>query len=258
MMGRAQRVIAGNWKMNLGPSAARRLAAELAEAYESRDDRLLILFPPSLSLSAVRDELADREDIRLGVQNVYWEEAGAFTGELSATMAADAGAEFALIGHSERRHLFHESIKETQRKMGAVLGAGLRPLLCVGETLSERRAGQAQETVRQQLDPVFKDLDPEQADALLIAYEPVWAIGTGETASPADASEMHGFIRILADERFGPQRAAAIPILYGGSVKPANAKELLAAAEVDGVLVGGASLGAESFARIASGGLTAS
>ena len=165
-------------------------------------------------------------------------------------MAADAGASLALVGHSERRHVFGETPEDTARKVRAALDAGLRPVLCVGEKIEERRAGRAEATVREQLDAVLPGLAAEDAARLLVAYEPVWAIGTGETATPEDAAAMHARVRARLREAFGEPGAAAVPILYGGSVKPENARELLAAPEVDGVLVGGASLDPAGFASI--------
>jgi triosephosphate isomerase len=251
-------MMAGNWKMNLGPSAACAYIERFTALHPAAAERTVIFFPPALSLAAVRDALGGRAaDIQVGVQNVYWEESGAFTGELSAPMAADAGAAFVLVGHSERRHLFGETIEDTVRKVRAVLAAGLMPVLCVGETIEERRAGRQEAVVAAQLEPVLATLEPvlatlEPADAgrLLVAYEPVWAIGTGETASPADAAAMHAAVRGLIAARFGDEAAARIPILYGGSVKPDNAGELLAEPNVDGVLVGGASLDPAGFAAI--------
>jgi triosephosphate isomerase len=247
-------VIAGNWKMNDGPRAARAFFESYLEIYRPRDDRTIVFFPPALSLAAVQESLraADRSDIGVGVQNIYWEPSGAFTGEISAPIAAEAGAAFALVGHSERRHVFGETSEDTGRKLRAALDAGVVPVLCVGELLEEREAGRAAAVVEEQLAVALDGLPSERVARLLIAYEPVWAIGTGRTASPADAEEMHGRVRQwLARER-GASTAAAVPILYGGSVKPENAGGLLAAGDVDGLLVGGASLDPAGFARISN------
>lgn len=241
-------IIAGNWKMHLGPSQAREFITEFLAAYQPRDDRTVVLFPPAVSLEAVHHSIGDRRDLRLGVQHLHWEAEGAFTGETSAAMAADAGATFALIGHSERRHLFGETIEETLRKTQAALAAGLSAVLCVGETLQERRDGRAEQVVADQLLPVIRNLSSADAGNFAIAYEPVWAIGTGETASPADAAAMHSSIRAVLSREL--PSGAAVPILYGGSVKPANAGDLLAAPEVQGLLVGGASLKPADFAMI--------
>ena len=243
-------VLAGNWKMNLGPAAAARFFDDFLARHPSRDDATVLVFPPAISFAAARQALKGRADVRLGVQNVHWEAGGAFTGELSVPMAAEAGAEYVLIGHSERRHVFGESVAQTVRKVRAVLDGGLVPLLCVGETLDERRAGRAEAVVEGQLVPVLATLTREETARLVVAYEPVWAIGTGETASPADADSMHRAVRARLAAACGPEGARAIPILYGGSVKPENAAELLAQPEVDGVLVGGASLDPAGFAAI--------
>jgi len=243
-------VMAGNWKMNLGPEEARRFVGDLLRELPPVRGRSVALFPPAISFAAVKEAVGGREGILLGVQNVHWEGKGAFTGETSAGMAKEAGADLVLVGHSERRHLFGETPEETARKVRAVLDAGLVPVLCVGETLEEREAGRAAAVVEAQLRAVYDDLPAARAATVLIAYEPVWAIGTGRTASPADAAEMHAGIRAFLRERLGVEGAGEVPILYGGSVKPENAAELLAAGEVDGVLVGGASLDAAGFARI--------
>jgi triosephosphate isomerase len=190
----------------------------------------------------------------VGVQNIYWEASGAFTGEVSAGMAAAAGATHTLIGHSERRHVFGETNEEVGWKVQAALEAKLVPVVCVGETIEERKAGRLDEVILQQVDAVLPILAEHPDARVLVAYEPVWAIGTGETATPQDASEAHGILRRRLGEVLGEERGHALPILYGGSVKPGNAAELLGAPEVDGVLVGGASLDPGSFARIAEAG----
>jgi triosephosphate isomerase (TIM) len=256
-------LIAGNWKMNLGPGETRAFLRAfrpppLPEGVE------LLVFPPALSLAAALEE---REAIRaregsegafpplhLGVQNLHWETHGAFTGELAPEMARDAGASHTLVGHSERRQLFGESDEETARKVAAAYRAGLTPILCLGETLEERRRGRLKEVLHRQLEAVLAPpslRDEVRTGPFVLAYEPVWAIGTGETATPADAAEAHGLLRRHLGERLGDRAAGTVPILYGGSVKPENAAELLAVPDVDGVLVGGASLDPDSFARIA-------
>ncbi|HEX7241225.1 MAG TPA: triose-phosphate isomerase [Longimicrobiaceae bacterium] len=243
-------VLAGNWKMHKGPAEAREFFAAFLERHPARNDRTVVFFPPALSLAAAREALGGRADVGLGVQNVHWEAKGAFTGETSAPMAADAGAAWVLVGHSERRHVFGETSAETARKVRAALDAGLVAVLCVGETLDERRAGRAEAVVREQLDAVLPTLGADEAERLVVAYEPVWAIGTGETATPQDAATMHAAVRARLREAYGEERAAATAVLYGGSVKPDNAAELLAASDVDGVLVGGASLDPAGFATI--------
>jgi triosephosphate isomerase (TIM) len=243
-------VIAGNWKMHLDPEQTRGFFAEFLPLLPRESAGTVIFFPPAISFSAAVDAVKSREEVLLGVQNIHWEEKGAFTGETSAPLAAAAGARLALVGHSERRQLFAETGEDTRRKVQAALSAGLTPVLCVGETLEERQAGRAAEVVETQLAAALPTLDADLARALLIAYEPVWAIGTGKTASPADAEQMHGSIRRWLAGQVGPDAAAAVPILYGGSVKPENAGELLRTGDVDGVLVGGASLEPAGFARI--------
>ena len=243
-------VIAGNWKMHQGPRAAREFVRTFLDAVEPDGQGSIVIFPPAVSLTAAVEEMHGREDIQLGVQNVYWEEKGAFTGEISAPLAAEAGARFVLVGHSERRHVFGETDGETARKTKACFDAGLTPVLCVGETLEEREAGAAADVVKRQLSAVCDGISGDRLASIVIAYEPVWAIGTGRTASPSDAAQMHGEIRAFLREIAGADVADRIPILYGGSVKPDNTADLLAADQVDGVLVGGASLDAGSFAAI--------
>ena len=242
-------IIAGNWKMNLGPHETRGFFKRFdATVLESGHE--LVIFPPTASLGAAF--LARGEAVRgvgLGVQNIYWEDEGAFTGETSAPIAANAGAEFVLVGHSERRHVFGETDEETALKVAAARRHDLVPVLCVGETLEERRAGRVEEVVLRQLDAALPELTPARK-RFILAYEPVWAIGTGETATPEDASAAHATLRARLQDELGEAAGARVPILYGGSVKPENAAELLAAPEVGGVLVGGASLDPDSFAAI--------
>lgn len=245
-------VLAGNWKMNKGPEDATSFFAAFNDGYKPNDDRTIIFFPPALSFAASHAATRDRPDIALGVQNIHWEENGAFTGEISAAIAAQAHASYALAGHSERRHVFGETDEETGQKCAAALAAGLIPIACVGETLEQREAGQLQETLLRQIDAVLNAIPDDSFDRLVVAYEPVWAIGTGENATPDDAADAHAVIRDRLAERYGRKQAARIPILYGGSVKPDNAPQLLAANGVDGLLVGGASLEPVAFARIAS------
>jgi triosephosphate isomerase len=243
-------VLAGNWKMNHGPSDTARFFTDFLALLEPADDRTVVFFPPALSFAAAREALQGRPDVRLGVQNVYWEASGAFTGELSVAMAKDAGAELVLIGHSERRHVFGETSEETAKKVRAVLDGGLTPVLCVGETIDERRAERAEAVVAEQLAPVLAILSAREIGELVVAYEPVWAIGTGVTATPQDAATMHRAVRERLAAAFGQEAADAVPVLYGGSVKPDNAAELMSQPGVDGVLVGGASLDANGFAAI--------
>ncbi|MGK7310915.1 MAG: triose-phosphate isomerase [Candidatus Longimicrobiales bacterium M2_2A_002] len=243
-------VIAGNWKMHKGPEAARSFCREFVQVAPPATDRTVLLFPPAISVTAVRDALGEH-DIEVGVQSLHWESEGAFTGEISAGMAVEAGAAYALVGHSERRHVFGETDEETGKKVAAAVGAGLVPVLCVGEKLAERQAGRLKEVIIRQLEAGLAAIDDAAVGGMLVAYEPVWAIGTGETATPDDAAGAHGVLRSRLRDRIGDQ-ADTVPILYGGSVKPHNAAELLAASDVDGVLVGGASLDPRDFGKIAS------
>lgn len=245
-------VIAGNWKMHKGPSATREFFDGFKSRYSPSPGRSILFFPPAVSVPAAVDATRDREDLVIGVQNLHWEREGAFTGEISAPMARDAGARLALVGHSERRHVFGETDDETRRKVAAAFETGLTPVLCVGEQLDERRAGDLETVILRQLDRAIDGLADDRIARTYIAYEPVWAIGTGETATPGDASAAHGVLRARLSERIGAEAAVRVPILYGGSVKPHNAAELLADDDVDGVLVGGASLDPDDFARIAT------
>ncbi len=233
--------------MHRGPSETRSFfEALLLDGVPERHE--LIVFPPTLSL-AVAAEARPRR-VRIGVQNIHWEDEGAFTGEVSAPMALEVGAEFALIGHSERRHVFGETDEQVALKTGAAVRHGLVPIVCLGETLAERRAGRVEEVILRQLDAVLPEL--AAAGRSMIAYEPVWAIGTGENATPRDASAAHATLRRRLSEAMGAGPAGRMALLYGGSVKPGNAAELLAAEEIDGVLVGGASLDPAAYVAIAA------
>jgi triosephosphate isomerase len=246
----AGRVLAANWKMNHGPSAARAFMASFLARFTPRGDRTVILFPPALSVHAVITARADRTDIKVGVQNIYTEEKGAFTGENSAPMARDGGAEYVLVGHSERRHVFGETDAQTARKCALAMANGLVPVLCVGETLSQREAGTTNDVVVSQLRAGLAGLEQRQLPRIAIAYEPVWAIGTGRTATPQDASAVHAVVRETL-EGLGGGAAETVSVLYGGSVNRENAASLLTAPGVDGLLVGGASLDPQTWAAIA-------
>ncbi len=245
-----KKIFAANWKMNHGPTAA----AGFINQFRSRwvkGDADVVFFPSALSFAAVRAAAGDPSPFKLGVQNVYSADRGAFTGENSAPMAKDAGADYVLVGHSERRHVFGESDADCAAKCAIVERSGLTPLLCVGETLDERERGETSSVVTRQLIKGLAQLDQIELTTCVIAYEPVWAIGTGRNATPADAADTHGVLRHALSELIG-DRAAAVSILYGGSVTPANAGQILAASDVDGVLVGGASLEVESWLSICS------
>jgi triosephosphate isomerase (TIM) len=241
-------IFAANWKMNHGPTQARAFMAAFLATYSPRSDRTVVLFPPAMSFTTVRDALGSREDIALGVQNIYFEDKGAFTGETSAPMAIDAGAELALVGHSERRHVFGETDEQTAKKCAAAFRAALTPMLCVGETLAQRESGDTERVVLQQLEAVATALGAERMAQLVVAYEPVWAIGTGRNATPDDAATVHSAIRRWFAARM--TRGKDVPILYGGSVNAKNASALLSAPGVDGLLVGGASLDPEAWTAI--------
>jgi len=242
-------ILAANWKMNHGPTDAREFMRSFLAHFPRDTDRTVIFFPPAITLAAVREALEERSEFMVGVQNVYHEASGAFTGEISSGMARDAGARVVLVGHSERRSLFGETDEQTAKKCELVAKAGLIPMLCVGEQLEERNAGLTEQVVLRQLSAGIETLETSQIASMLIAYEPVWAIGTGLTATPEDASSVHAAIRRALREKIG-ERAAVVPILYGGSVNRGNAKLLLAAPDVDGLLVGGASLDPSNWAAI--------
>jgi len=242
-------LIAGNFKLNLGPAAAGELTATLASALAERGDTEVALFPTALSIPATV-RAAEGSGITIGIQEVHDEQSGAYTGTNSAVFAREAGCSWALIGHSERRQLFGETDESVGRKVRAALQSGLLPMICVGETLEQRDAGQAFAVVTQQLSIALGTLRPDEVATVTIAYEPVWAIGTGRTASPGQAQEMHAHLRSWLRDRYPPFVSDQARILYGGSVKPANAAELLGQPDIDGALVGGASLDADSFASI--------
>ncbi len=241
-------IYAANWKMHHGPAAGRELVRAVLARVRPREGRALLFFPPAPTLPAVAAEVAGRADAAAGVQNIRFEAKGAFTGEVSASIAAEAGATWALVGHSERRHTFGETDEETGKKVRAALASHLNPILCVGEKLDERQAGNTEAVVLRQLEAGLAGLDAAAVAGIVIAYEPVWAIGTGVNATPADAAAVHRAIRAWLKDRTPPGTRSRI--LYGGSVSPKNAGELLAQDELDGVLVGGASLEVESWVGI--------
>jgi triosephosphate isomerase len=241
-------IFAANWKMHLGPVAGRELVRAVLARVRPKQDRTLLFFPPAVSLPAVAAEVAGRHDAAAGVQNIYVEAKGAFTGEVSAPIAAEAGAKWALIGHSERRHKFGETEADTNRKIQQAFLADLQPMLCVGEKLEERKADQTETVVLRQLEAGLAGLDAASVARVTIAYEPVWAIGTGLNATPSDAATVHRAIRAWLASHTPPGTRAKI--LYGGSVSAKNAADLLAQDEIDGVLVGGASLDADSWITI--------
>lgn len=243
-------VIAGNWKMHHGPVETGAFFDDLSLDGVAPEHEI-VLFPPSISFAEAVRASKRFPRVSLGVQNIHWEDEGAFTGETSAPMAREAGATFALVGHSERRHVFGETDDEVLEKVEAAIRNGITPVVCVGETLEERRAGRVDEVILRQLGVVLPALAHDGV-RFLVAYEPVWAIGTGETATPDDAAAAHATLRACLEDGVGVAGAPNVPILYGGSVKPGNTAALLAARDVDGVLVGGASLDPHSFQQIAA------
>ena len=243
--------IAGNWKMNLDRASAVAVAEGLAKAAEEVDEVDLAVCPPSVYLDAVGQALAGSK-IALGAQNVYHEPKGAFTGEISVAMLRDVGCEYVILGHSERRHVLGEKDDQINQKVHAALEGGLEPIVCVGELLAQREEGKTLDVIRSQFDGSLAGLSAEQMLRIVIAYEPVWAIGTGKVATPDQAEEVHLDLRKLLEDRYNSEVAEAIRIQYGGSVKPENAAELLAQPNIDGALVGGASLKVDSFMGIVS------
>jgi triosephosphate isomerase len=244
-------IIAGNWKMYKTIQEAIILSNGLKrELFTlSPSDIEIILCPPFTSLSEVAETIAE-SNIQLGAQNAHWQDEGAYTGEVSCKMLKDAGCKFIIIGHSERRQYFGETNETVNKKIKAVLKYALTPLVCVGETLAERENGKTFDVLTDQLKNGLLGLDEEAIDKLVIAYEPVWAIGTGKTASPQQAQEVHSFIRKLLAQMSSKKTADTIRIQYGGSVKPENIVELMRQPDIDGALVGGASLAVDSFSTI--------
>ncbi len=243
-------LVAGNWKMNTDAASAAALASGIAAGAGEVSGVDLLVCPPLVYLSTVRDGLGD-SGVALGAQNMYHEASGAFTGETSPGMLKDVGCGYVILGHSERRHILGECDEDINKKTLAALAAGLCPIVCVGEQLSEREAGSTEEVIRSQFDGSLAGLTEEQVAASVIAYEPVWAIGTGKVATPEQAEEVHAHLRSLLADRYNAAVADGVRILYGGSMKPENAGELIGQPNVDGGLIGGASLKADSFLAIA-------
>jgi triosephosphate isomerase len=245
-----RRIMAGNWKMYKTPRETVEFFERFKPLVAGKKHCEVVVFPPSICIPAAIAATSG-SDIGVGGQNIYWGKEGAYTGEISAEMLRAAGAPWVLVGHSERRHtICHETDVDVLKKTQAALAAGLKPVICIGERLEEHKAGKTEETLVRQFAGGVAGLTEEQFAQVVIAYEPVWAIGTGQTATPEIASSAHQLIRSEAERRFGTEAAAALRILYGGSVKPDNIEGLLRESEIDGVLVGGASLDPESFSRI--------
>lgn len=242
-------LLAGNWKMHTTVIDACQLAAEIGKCTAGLTDRDVLLAPPYTVLSEVAHVL-QRTDVRIASQNVCWETQGAFTGEISPTMVTSAGGTAAIIGHSERRQIFHEDHEMINRRVLGALKFGLIPIFCIGETLEEREAGNTFALLEEQVRLGLAGVSLSDMEKMVVAYEPVWAIGTGKTATKEQAQEVHAFVRKLLAEMFEKDIADSVRILYGGSVKPDNVDDLMAQTDIDGALVGGAALDAESFCRI--------
>jgi len=247
MTARAKPLFAANWKMFKGPRDAEEFAGSFISLYSAHPDRRVAFFPPAISSEAFVRATGQRPDLEAGIQDVHEEVDGAHTGAISALMAAQTGLTWALAGHSERRREFGDDDALVSAKVGRILDAGLKPIVCIGETLEEREAGMLSEVLERQIRAVLAAVDDEP---LTWAYEPVWAIGTGRTASPEDAGEAHEIVREAIRGGGGGELASSAVILYGGSVKPSNIEQLMEVSGVDGVLVGGASLDPEAFASI--------
>ncbi len=241
-------IIAGNWKMNMTPSECAKLIGELRPlvGHAACD---VVVCPPFTGLAAAKAALAG-STIRLGAQNVHWAEKGAYTGEVSAAMLKELGVEFAIVGHSERRQYFGETDEGVNKRARAALAADITPIVCVGESLAQREAGETEARVGAQAKAAFKDMSAQEAVRVVVAYEPVWAIGTGRTATSEQAEETIAFIRAIVRELYGEAVAQAIRIQYGGSMNPKNAAELMAMPDIDGGLIGGASLKAADFLQV--------
>lgn len=245
------KVIAGNWKMNNDINGTIELISGIKSILAGKKiDAKLIVCPPFTSLETAK-ELLKGSVVGLGAQNMYFEENGAFTGEISAAMLKSVGCEYVILGHSERRTIFGETDELINKKVKKALASGLKPIFCIGETLEERESGTTFDVIKRQINAGLSGLSDSDMETVIIAYEPVWAIGTGKVASPAQAQEVHAFIRGELVKLFGSASAERTIIQYGGSVKPDNARELLGQADIDGALVGGACLKAESFVGIA-------
>ncbi|MCC5910296.1 MAG: triose-phosphate isomerase [Clostridiaceae bacterium] len=241
-------IIAGNWKMNNTIEDAVKLANELKEEANKTDVKVVICCPFTV-LADVR-KAVEGSKIKLGAQNMHWEDNGAYTGEISADMLTEQGVEYVIIGHSERRQYFNETDETVNKKIKKALEKDLIPILCVGETLEEKESNTTNEIVKRQTVKAFEGVEAEDAKKIVIAYEPIWAIGTGKTASPEDANDVIAYIRNVVKETYSEEVSEVVAIQYGGSVKAANATEIMNQEDIDGALVGGASLKAEEFSAI--------
>jgi len=247
-----KKIVAANWKMNMTQAESARFVQSLLLDLGDITDVEVVIIPPFTAIAKVMEALGASQGIKVGAQNMHWEPNGAFTGEISAALLRDLLVRYVVLGHSERRQYFGETDKIVNRKVRAAHEATLRPIVCVGETLEQRDKGNVEKILSIQLCGSLKDLGEKELHETVVAYEPVWAIGTGRTATPEIAAEAHRFLRDLAVGAFTAEHAACLRILYGGSVKPENIKGLMAQAEIDGALVGGASLDSANFAAIAN------
>ncbi len=243
-----RKIIAGNWKMNKNVSEAVELAEAIKEKYDNHDVDV-VLCPPYTNLYAVHGVIKDTP-IGLGAQNIFWEDKGAFTGEISGDMLKSAGCQFVIIGHSERRQYFGETDETVNKRIKKALEYELTPIVCVGESLEQREAKETMQVVEKQIRAAYEGIDAAAAEKMVVAYEPVWAIGTGKVATPEQAQEVHKFIRELIADLYETELADKVRIQYGGSMKPNNAAELLGQPDIDGGLIGGAGLDADSFMGI--------
>jgi triosephosphate isomerase len=246
-------LVAGNWKMNKTLAEAKALAREIRQGYQETMAADVVLAPPYTALTIVAQEIQGSA-IQLAAQDMFWEKQGAYTGAISPVMLSDAGCQLVIIGHSERRQYFGETNATVNKKIKAALAAHLIPILCIGETLFQRESNETMAIITSQLNEGLIDLSPKEINRLIIAYEPVWAIGTGRTATPEQAQDVHNVIRRMLADQAGAEVAKGLRILYGGSVTPGNIRELAQAPDIDGALVGGASLKADSFLQIAAMG----
>ena len=245
-----RKIIAANWKMNMTLSEADSYLESFLLEVANENGVDIVLIPPFTALARVSEKLSQVQNVKLGAQNMHYEKSGAFTGEVSAPMLRELFARYVVLGHSERRTLFGETDELVNRKTKAALAAALTPIVCIGETLAERDAGRVEEVLERQLAGSLADLTPEQLADVVIAYEPVWAIGTGRTASPQQAEDAHAYIRTKLAVLSDAETAGKVRIQYGGSVKPGNTAELMAQPDIDGALVGGASLDPRGFGEI--------
>jgi triosephosphate isomerase len=247
-------LVAGNWKMNKTLAEAKALAREIRQGYQETMAADVVLAPPYTALTIVAQEIQGSA-IQLAAQDMFWEKQGAYTGAISPVMLSDAGCQLVIIGHSERRQYFGETNATVNKKIKAALAADLIPILCIGETLFQRESNETMAIITSQINEGLIGLSSKEINRLIIAYEPVWAIGTGRTATPEQAQDVHNVIRRMLADQAGAEVAKGLRILYGGSVTPGNIRELAQAPDIDGALVGGASLQADSFLQIAAMGV---